>query len=159
MKKWIFFGIIFFLVLVVLFAMFYKVAPYDYEVKSSSIFTFKGENVETWAKNFDITNPPELTIYVNHCEYGEDPIVVTDKKTINEVFLALNKIELTGRKNNISSTGTTISYSFKNDKEHTSFSFQDNKIPTDKGQYYIKGYETLNETYYKIREERGLNHE
>lgn len=122
-----------------------KPKMYDFHVKNITLFEFKGKNVVNWANKYDKNDPPKLTIYINHCTYGEEPKIINDKKTINDTFDALSKIRLTGRKNNISSTQTTITYLFTNDEDSVSFSFQDNKIPENDGQYYIKGNENLSE--------------
>lgn len=156
MKKWIIIIILFIIILMGLYFTLHKKTFYDFDIKDSSIFSFKGEEVEVWARVYNKENPPDLIVYINHCEYREDPIVIKDDKQINRVFNALSKIKLTGIKNNISSTGTTITYSFKDGKDNISFSFQDNKIPTQEGQYYIKGYEGLNKIYNEIyNEKRG----
>lgn len=155
----LFLGILIIIVLATCCYLFKKEVPkfYDIKVKDITLFEFEGKDTVEWAKKYDSSSPPTLTVYINHCEYGEDPKVITNKKTINEVYNALSKIQLTGRKNLISSTGTTTTYSFKNGKENISFSFQDGKIPTNEGQYYIKNTEALSKI--QINSEGETNYE
>lgn len=97
------------------------------------LFDVCGEKVENWAKGYDSAAPDALTVYIEHDGITEEPQVVTNVKTINEVFSALGSVSVKGspHKGPIDFTvaPATVIYNFRaNDGSAVNFTFIDGQF-------------------------------
>ncbi len=59
-----------------------------------TLFFLSGKNVETWADNYDSSDPGTLTIRIEQNGIVEDEQTITDAGTVNQVFSALSSIRI-----------------------------------------------------------------
>lgn len=64
------------------------------QVRSNSLFEVSGKSAVNWADQYNRTDPPSLTVYIETDSYAEEPHQISSPDVINQVFDALSDVTI-----------------------------------------------------------------
>ena len=83
------------------------------QVRSNSLFEVSGKSAVNWADQYNRTDPPSLTVYIETDSYAEEPHQISSPAVINQVFDALSDVTI-GKKGEADASDTTYTFCFTN---------------------------------------------
>ncbi len=83
------------------------------QVRSNSLFEVSGKSAVNWADQYNRTDPPSLTVYIETDSYAEEPHQISSPAVINQVFDALSDVTI-GKKGEADTSDTTYTFCFTN---------------------------------------------
>ncbi len=83
------------------------------QVRSNSLFEVSGKSAVNWADQYNRTDPPSLTVYIETDSYAEEPHQISSPDVINQVFDALSDVTI-GKKGEADASDTTYTFCFTN---------------------------------------------
>lgn len=83
------------------------------QVRSNSLFEVSGKSAVSWADQYNRTDPPSLTVYIETDSYAEEPHQISSPDVINQVFDALSDVTI-GKKGEADASDTTYTFCFTN---------------------------------------------
>lgn len=81
------------------------------QVRSNSLFEVSGKSAVNWADQYNRTDPPSLTVYIETDSYAEEPHQISSPDVINQVFNALSDVTI-GKKGEADASDTTYTFCF-----------------------------------------------
>ena len=83
------------------------------QVRGDSLFEVSGKSAVNWADQYNRTDPPSLTVYIETDSYAEEPHEISSPDVINQVFDALSEVTVE-KKGNADASDTTYTFCFTN---------------------------------------------
>lgn len=83
------------------------------QVRGDSLFEVSGKSAVNWADQYNRTDPPSLTVYIETDSYAEEPHQISSPAVINQVFEALSDVTI-GKKGEADASDTTYTFCFTN---------------------------------------------
>ena len=82
-------------------------------IRGGSLFEASGKSAADWADQYNRTDPPSLTVYIETGSYADEPHQISSPDVINQVFDALSNVTV-GKKGEADASATTYTFSFTN---------------------------------------------